>query len=199
MQANRFFWAIYISLHFKHAKAACIQQDLQYAQQSRKLRLRFPPPPNIVCKGRKEKMRPKREPEVIFLLRHNTELLSLAWEGQKCEYLPKDPQTMCAKCCLSCGCFPGCSKSDPLLCSHPWARTNWFVPFGVHLERGHRYGMHTSPGGCWCHCGTCPLHSQPLSRALIYLHSLLFSRELNWKQRRIALFISWWSFWLLGV
>lgn len=58
--------------------------------------------------------------------------------------------------------------------------------FGVHLERGHRYGMHTSPGGCWCHCGTCPLHSQPLSTARIYLHSLLFSRELNWKQRRIG-------------
>lgn len=29
MQANRFFWAIYISLHFKHANAACIQRDLQ--------------------------------------------------------------------------------------------------------------------------------------------------------------------------
>lgn len=38
--------------------------------------------------------------------------------------------------------------------------------------------MHTSPGG---HGGTCLLHSQPLSAAQIYLHSLLFSRELYCK------------------
>lgn len=60
-------------------------------------------------------------------------------------------------------------------------------PSGVHLERGHRYGMHTSPGGRGCHCGTCPLHSQLASTAQIYLHSLLFSRELNCKQQRIRL------------
>lgn len=108
-----------------------------------------------------------------------------AWEGQKCDYMLKDPQTMHAKRCLSCGRFPGCSALTRC-CAHTPGRTNWFVPSGVHLERRHRYGMHTSPGGRWCHCGTCPLHSQPVSTAQIYLHSRLFSRELNRKQQRSA-------------
>lgn len=69
----------------------------------------------------------------------------------------------------------------------PLGEPTGLVPSGVHLEMGHRYGMHTSPGGRWCHCGTCPLHSQLVSTAQIYLHSLLFSSELNWKQQRIAL------------
>lgn len=85
---------------------------------------------------------------------------------------------MNVKCFLSRGCFPGCSRVTRC-CAHTPGWTNWFVPSGVHLERGHRYGMHTSPGGRWCHFGTCPLHSQPVSTAQIYLHSLLFSRTGN--------------------
>lgn len=52
---------------------------------------------------------------------------------------------MHAKCLLNRGCSPGCRRVTPPLCSHPWVWTNWFVPSGRHLERGHRYGMHTSP------------------------------------------------------
>lgn len=100
--------------------------------------------------------------------------------------MPKDLQTMRTKCCLSRGCFPGCSRVTCCGASIPgW--TNWFVPSGVRLERGHCYGMHTSPGGRWCHGGTCLLHSQPLSAAQIYLHSLLFSREPYCKRQGIVL------------
>lgn len=123
---------------------------------------------------------------MIFILQHNTENCLQAWEGQKCHYMLKDPQTMHSKCCLSRGRFPSCSGVTRC-CAHTPGRTNWFVPSCVHLERRHRYGMHTSPGGRWCHCGTCPLHSQPVSTAQIYLHSLLFSGGLNCKQRRSGL------------
>lgn len=109
-----------------------------------------------------------------------------AREGHTCNYKPKDSQTMHAWCCLSRGCFPGC-RGVKRRGAHTPGWTNWFVPSGIHLERGHCYGMHTSPGGCWCHCGTCLLHSQPLSAAQIYLHSPLFCRELCCKQQRIVL------------
>lgn len=58
-------------------------------------------------------------------------------------------------------------KQNDLPLTQPWW-TNWFVPFSVHVESGHWYEMHTSPGGRWCHCDTCLL----LSTAQIYLHPL---------------------------
>lgn len=80
-------------------------------------------------------------------------------------------------CCLKTTCvsLAVANRHAPVLTPRVW--TNWFVPSSVHLESGYRYGMHTSPGGRWCHCGTCPLHSPPVSTAPIYLHSLFFQRR----------------------
>lgn len=98
----------------------------------------------------------------------------------KCDYIPKDPK----QCMVSF--VAGVSQAFteyPAAVLTPLDEPTGLSPSSVHLERGHRYGMHTSPGGRWCRCGTCPLHSRPMSAVQIYLHSLLFSRELNCKQQ----------------
>lgn len=127
---------------------------------------------------------PKRQSEKIFLPLLETELLSSGMGGTEMGLYAQNPQTMCAKCRLSHWCFPGCIRVTHC-CAHTPGWTNWFVPSGVHLERGHRYGMHTSPGG---HRDTCPLHSQPrVNSSDLFTFILVFQRTGNANSKRVCL------------
>lgn len=102
-------------------------------------------------------------------------------EGQKCKCNSEDPHTMHGRCCQSRGCFSvrgrvtGCRAYTP-----GW--TNWFVPSGVHLERGHCYGMHTSP---WRSPVSSPHLSPPLSAPVsaapdLFTFTSVFQRSALW-------------------
>lgn len=118
---------------------------------------------------------------------HDPKTLPPAREGHTCyNYKPKDSQTMHAQCCLSRGCFPGCREGEALPCSQPWM-DQLVCPLRYPSWKGTLLWDAYIPRGCWCHCGTCLLHSQLLSAPHIYLHSRLFSTELHCIQQRIVL------------
>lgn len=122
-------------------------------------------------------------------------MLSVAWEGQKSEYMPQDPQTMRAKCHLSRGCFPWLAAGvTRCRCSHPWVDQLVCPPPVSILKGDTAMGcIHPPPGGRRSHCGTCPFHSRRPCQQLrfIYIHSCFFRRtELETGRRSLCVFMS---------
>lgn len=159
MQANRLLCSIYDGLDFKHTGAACVLHNLTQS----KIESFFS---QHIIKMRQMNICVDLRTQSVFSADGN-QISCRKIRANDCEALP-----------LTVTEWPAA-----VLTPRRW--TNWFVPSGVHLERGHRYGMHTSPGGYWCHCGTCLLHSLAVSTAQIYLHSQ-FSLFQIWNQQKIG-------------